>query len=62
MARILGSRDCDNPVATDIFGYSDQNTIGLRDYRIGDRSNVIPAAVEVVLEFKVLPGTRVEGD
>ncbi|MCI7384269.1 MAG: M20/M25/M40 family metallo-hydrolase [Hungatella hathewayi] len=60
MARILGSRDCDNPVAADIFGYSGQNTIGLRDYRIGDRSNVIPAAVEVVLEFKVLPGTRVE--
>lgn len=60
MSRILGGCTCDNPVAADIFGYAGQNTIGLRDYQIGDRSNVIPAAAEVVLEFKVLPGTREE--
>lgn len=57
MERILGGEAPDNPVAADIYGYAGQNTIGLRNYQIGDRSNVIPASAEVILEFKVLPGT-----
>ena len=60
MAKIVGSDQWDNPVGADIFGYAGQNSIGMRSYQLGERSNVIPAAVEAVLEFKVLPGTRVE--
>lgn len=56
MAGIVGSEDWDNPVGADIFGYAGQNSIGMRNYRIGERSNVIPARAEAVLEFKLLPG------
>lgn len=57
---IAGTDEWDNPVAADIFGYAGQNSIGMRNYQIGERSNVIPAKAEVILEFKVLPGTSKE--
>ncbi len=60
MKQIVGSGDWDNAVGADIFGYAGQNSIGMRNYQIGERSNVIPACAEAVLEFKVLPGTRRE--
>ncbi len=60
MERIVGSGDWDNAVGADIFGYAGQNSIGMRNYRIGERSNVIPAWAEAVLECKVLPGARRE--
>lgn len=60
MKRITGSEEWDNPVGTDIFGYAGQNSIGMRGYQIGVRSNVIPAKAETVLEFKVLPETTEE--
>jgi len=59
MKEIVGSEDWDNAVGADIFGYAGQNSIGLRNYQIGQRSNVIPARAETVLEFKVLPYTEV---
>lgn len=60
MTEILGGREPDNPVAADIYGYAGQNSIGMRDYQMGDRSNSLPSVAEAVLEFKVLPETRVE--
>lgn len=60
MRSIVGSEEWDNPVGRDIFGYSGQNSIGMRAYQLGQRSNVIPAWVEALLEFKVLPGSRPE--
>lgn len=58
MEAIVGSDQWDNPVGADIFGYAGQNSIGLRNYQIGLRSNVLPARAETVLEFKVLPYTE----
>lgn len=58
MREIVGSEDWDNAVGADIFGYAGQNSIGLRNYQIGSRSNVVPARAETVLEFKVLPYTE----
>lgn len=58
MGRIVGSEEWDNAVAADIFGYAGQNSIGMRNYQIGVRSNVLPARAETVLEFKVLPYTE----
>ncbi len=55
MRRIVGSDSWDNATGADIFAYASQNSIGMRNYSIGERSNVIPAHVEAVLEFKVLP-------
>ena len=55
MRRIVGSDSWDNATGADIFAYASQNSIGMRNYKIGERSNVIPAHVEAVLEFKVLP-------
>ncbi len=60
MREIVGSSDWDNAAGADIFGYAGQNSIGMRNYRIGERSNVIPAEAETVLEFKLLPGSREE--
>lgn len=60
MKDIIGSEDWDDPVGADIFGYAGQNSIGMRNYQIGTRSNVVPARAETVLEFKVLPYTREE--
>lgn len=60
MRAIVGSDVWDNPVGADIFGYAGQNSIGMRSYQLGVRSNVIPASVEAVLEFKVLPYAKVE--
>ena len=57
MRQIVGSEDWDDPAGADIFGYAGQNSIGMRDYRLGTRSNVIAPAAEAVLEFKVLPRT-----
>lgn len=59
MKEIVGSEDWNNAVGADIFGYAGQNSIGLRNYQIGLRSNVIPAKAETVLEFKVLPYTEI---
>ena len=59
MKEIVGSEIWDNAVGADIFGYAGQNSIGLRNYQIGQRSNVIPAKAETVLEFKVLPYTEI---
>ncbi len=56
MEAIVGSADWDNEAAADIFGYAGQNSIAMRNYRIGERSNVIPARAEAVLEFRILPG------
>ncbi len=55
MREIVGSDEWDNPVGADIYGYAGQNSIGMRNYQIGERSNVIPARAETVLEFRVLP-------
>ena len=55
MRRIVGSDSWDNATGADIFAYASQNSIGMRNYSIGECSNVIPAHVEAVLEFKVLP-------
>jgi len=60
MKQITGSEEWDNPVGADIFGYAGQNSIGMRGYQIGERSNVIPAKAETTLEFKVLPETMEE--
>lgn len=57
MREIVGSEVWDNTVAADIFNYAGHNSIGMRNYQIGQRSNVIPAKAETVLEFKVLPDT-----
>lgn len=59
-ATIVGSRDWDNPVGADIFGYAGQNSISMRNFQLGQRSNVIPAQVEALLECKVLPYTSTE--
>ncbi len=58
MEKIVGSDRWDNAVGADIFGYAGQNSIGMRNYQIGVRSNVLPARAETVLEFKVLPYTE----
>lgn len=58
MKQIVGSEVWDNTVGADIFGYAGQNSIGMRNYQIGTRSNVIPARAETMLEFKVLPYTE----
>lgn len=58
MQKIVGSGEWDNAVGADIFGYAGQNSIGMRNYQIGVRSNVLPARAETVLEFKVLPYTE----
>lgn len=55
MRRIVGTDDWDNTVAAGIFAYSGKNSVGMRNYRIGQRSNVIPARAETVLELKLLP-------
>lgn len=57
MERIVGSGDWDNTVAAGIFAYSGENSVGMRNYHIGERSNVIPAKAETVLEFRLLPGS-----
>ena len=58
MREIVGSENWDNTVAADIFDYAGHNSIGMRNYQIGQRSNVIPARAETVLEFKVLPDAK----
>ena len=58
MLRIVGSDEWDDPAGADIFGYAGQNSIGMRNYQLGTRSNVIAPVVEAVLEFKVLPYTK----
>lgn len=60
MKEIVGSETWDNAVAADIFQYAGGNSIGMRNYQIGERSNVLPAKAEAVLEFKVLPYSRAE--
>lgn len=55
MKEIVGSETWDNAVGADIFQYASGNSIGMRNYQIGERSNVLPARAEAVLEFKVLP-------
>lgn len=56
MRAITGSEEWDNPVALDIFHYAGYNSIAMRNYRIGRRSNIIPEKAETILEFKLLPG------
>jgi acetylornithine deacetylase/succinyl-diaminopimelate desuccinylase-like protein len=60
MEKLLEGTLPDNPTALDIFRYSSENGIGIRSYCIGQRSNIIPAAAEAVLELKVLPGTTLD--
>lgn len=60
MRSIVGSSEWDDPVGADIFGYAGQNSIGMRNFCLGERSNVIASQVEAVLEFKVLPGSTTE--
>ncbi len=55
MRSIVGSDAWDNAVGADIYGYAGQNSISMRNYTIGVKSNVIPAAVEARLEFRLLP-------
>ena len=51
-----GTAEWDNPVGADIFGYSGQNSITMRNYRIGVKHGEHPAAAEAEVDFKVLPG------
>lgn len=60
MKETVGSETWDNLVGSDLFGYAGQNTIGMRNFQIGERVNVIPSHAEAVLEFRVLPGTKKE--
>ena len=55
MRSIVGGDVWDNAVGADIFGYAGQNSISMRNYAIGVKSNVIPAAAEARLEFRLLP-------
>lgn len=56
MRALLGEEEPDNATAADILRYSGQSSISLRNYRMGERSNVIPALTEVDMEFRLLPG------
>lgn len=60
MLQILGNTLLDNPVAADIYAYAGQCSIGMRNYQIGERSNVLPTKAEAILEFKVLPYAKAE--
>lgn len=60
MEGMLGGVTPDNAVAASIYGYAGQCSIDMRNYRMGERSNVLPAHVEAVLSFKVLPGAQPE--
>ena len=55
MVGTVGSDEWDSAVGRDILGYAGVCSIGMRNYSIGVRSNVIPGTVEAVLEFKLLP-------
>lgn len=60
MKAVMGTEHPDNKVAADIFNYTGQNSIGMRDYRIGKRSSAPGGKVEAILEFKLKPGAKAE--
>lgn len=60
MDKLFGGGSPDNPTALDIYHYCSDNGIGVRDYCIGQRSNIIPATAGIILEFKVLPGVTLQ--
>lgn len=45
---------------TDILDYCGQNSISMKPYKIGERSNVIPSKVEVDISFELLPDLDIE--
>lgn len=49
-------QDIEDAAARDIYHYAGENSAGLRNYRLGQRSNIIPPQVETEVEFKLLPG------
>ncbi len=55
MEKILGTDRIDNPLAEALWQYAGESSIGMRNYRIGQRSNVVPSSCEATLEMKVLP-------
>lgn len=55
MREVAGTEPWDDPTASDILGYASRSAISMRNYTIGVKSNVIPAAAEAVLEFRLLP-------
>ena len=60
MRGILRTEEPDNPAAAMLCSYAKRNTVGMRNYRIGQRVNVLPSSVEAVLEFRLLPGAKEE--
>jgi acetylornithine deacetylase/succinyl-diaminopimelate desuccinylase-like protein len=55
MEKVLGGKTPDNAVAAGIYAYTGRCGVGMRDYRIGQRGNVLPALAEATLELKLLP-------
>lgn len=53
---ITSAEAIDDAAARDIYHYAGANSAGLREYKIGQRANVIPATTDITLEFKLLPG------
>lgn len=60
MRGILETEEPDNPTAGMLCAYAKRNTVGMRNYRIGQRVNVLPGSAEAILEFRLLPGAKEE--
>lgn len=54
----IGTDAPDSPVARAIWTYAGENRVTMRDYQIGERSNVLPARAGTTVEFRVLPGVK----
>lgn len=50
----------DSPVAGAILSYAGENSPVIRNYCVGERSNVLPARVRAEVEFRILPGVTRE--
>lgn len=58
IAEALDTDTPDSPVAGAILNYAGENSVVIRNYCVGERSNVLPARVRTEVEFRVLPGVE----
>lgn len=55
MRHVLGAEQTDNATANTLLRYAQYSTVDMRNYQIGQRINVLPAAAQTELQFRLLP-------